>query len=193
MTRSRAPEIGMEEGVRDRTIAARALAEDAAPSGAAAAEAILDERHRFLEQEIRPAARASAVDVLVAAELGETVRKGHDNRRHGARADQPVEPLGDILGKVLPVRMRGSTGGESHEIDEQWQPVGLCTTRNVDIDDACRRIAQQIVAQDAAVDRQAMDRARRGGSVASHIARVAFTSHARVSLSTTGESVSRTR
>src|SRR5215469_5919412 len=93
------PEIGMEQRVSDRTVPAGTLSENAAPAVTATMETTLHERHRFFQQKVCPAACSRAVDVLIAAEPGKAVRERNDGGRHGARADQAIEPLGNIFGK----------------------------------------------------------------------------------------------
>jgi hypothetical protein len=42
---------------------------------------------------------------LVAAELGEAIGKGDDDRRHSVFADQPVEALRQVLVEAGPIRV----------------------------------------------------------------------------------------
>ena len=91
----------MAQRVRDRAVPAGTLAEHAAAPGAAAAETPLDCRQHFVQQEILPGADGGRVDVLVAAEPGEAIGKGDDDRRHALFADQPVEPFRQVLLKPV--------------------------------------------------------------------------------------------
>src|SRR3546814_1629341 len=61
------PEFCVLEGMEDRAVAARRLAEDPAPAGAAAAEAAFHQRHHLPDQDVFPGAERGGVDVLVAA------------------------------------------------------------------------------------------------------------------------------
>src|SRR4051794_9885124 len=94
------PEVGMTQRVRNRTVPAGTLTEHAAAAAATASEAPLDLRHHALQQETPPRAGGSRVDVLVAAETGETIGKSDANQRHRAFADQPIEPLRQVLAKA---------------------------------------------------------------------------------------------
>jgi hypothetical protein len=82
------------------------FAEHAAAPSTATSAALLDCRQHFMQQEIFPDAHRSRVDVLVAAEPGEAIGEGDNGRRHALLADQPVEPLRQILAEACPVRMR---------------------------------------------------------------------------------------
>src|SRR5271157_5180392 len=105
MTGRGRPDVGVAQRVRDRAIPAGALAEYAAASGAATSEALLDRRQHFMQQEVLPSTHGSRVDVLVAAEPGEAIGKGDDDRRHALFADQPVEPFRQVLAEAGPIRM----------------------------------------------------------------------------------------
>ena len=168
MHRRRRPEIGIEQRVDHRAIAAGAFAEDAAFAFAAAAEFLFDGRHGFFHQEVGPAAGAFAVDVLVAAEFGEAIGKGDDARRHRAGCDQPVEALGHVLAEILPVGMRRAAGGEADNVHQQRQSMPVMAGGDVDVDEPLRRIAERFSLQDFAVDGPAVNVARGGGKVASH-------------------------
>ena len=91
-----------------------------------------------LQQEIVPVPHRGRVHILVAAELREAIRKRDHARRHRARADQPVEPLGHVLGEILPVGVRRPAGGEAHEIDQQRQASAVMARRHIDIDRSAR-------------------------------------------------------
>ena len=84
VTRGRGPHVGAAHRVDHRAVAARALAEHAAPAGAAAAVAGLDRGHQLVAQEPLPRPHRDAVDVLVAAEADEAVGERHRDRRHRA-------------------------------------------------------------------------------------------------------------
>ena len=113
------PDVGVAQRVGDRAVAAGALAEHAAPPGAAAFEALLDCRQHLVQQEILPKAHHRRVDVLVTAEPGEAIGKGDDDRRHVPFSDQPVEPLRQVLPEPDPVGVGETTAGKAGQVDEQ--------------------------------------------------------------------------
>jgi hypothetical protein len=152
-----------------RAVTARAFAEHAALARAAAMKFFFHERHRFLQQEIGPRPHRRAVDILIAAQLGEAIGKRHDARRHRTASDQTVQPLRHVLGKVLPIGVRRAAGGETHKIDQQRQAVGLTSRGNIDVDDARARIAQQIALEHIALERQPMHLALGEGRFAFHL------------------------
>src|SRR3954454_15922569 len=147
----------MTQRVRNRTVPAGTLTEHAAAAAATASEAPFDLWHHVLQQEIFQRAGGSRVDVLVAAETGETMGKSDDNRRHRAFADQPIEPLRQVLAKAHPVRVRQTAARETDEIDQQRQSSPVMPGRDVDIDGALGRIAQQVILEDLALDRYPAD------------------------------------
>src|SRR5687767_3087387 len=100
----------MAKRMHHGAVAAGALAKHATASVAAAAEALLDEGQHLADQEGLPEAHGGAVDILVAAKAREAVGEGDPNRRHGAGADQPVQPFGHVLAVVLPVGVGGAAG-----------------------------------------------------------------------------------
>jgi hypothetical protein len=103
MTGGRGPyRSTMAHRVDDRAEASRTLAEDAAPTLAAAAELRLDLRQHFVDEEAFPESHRGTVDILVAAKPCEAIREGDGGRRHRARTDQPIEPLRQVLAVVLP-------------------------------------------------------------------------------------------
>ena len=155
------PDVGMAQRVRDRAIPAGTLAEHAAAPGTAAAEAPLDGRQHLLQQEILPGADRSRVDVLVAAEPGEAIGKGDDDRRHALLADQPVEPFRQVFAETGPIGMRQAAAGEADQIHEQRQSLSVMPGRNVDVDGARRRIAEHVAFERLALDRNPDDRTRR--------------------------------
>src|SRR5260221_13555732 len=120
MTGRGGPEVRVEQCMHEGAVAAGALAEDTAATAAATVKFSFDVRHGLLEEKIRPGTHGGAVDVLVAAQSGEAVRKRDDRGRHGAGADQPVEALGHLFAEILPVRVRRTGPGRAHEVDGQW-------------------------------------------------------------------------
>src|SRR5437762_2644620 len=86
-------DVAMAQRVRNRAIAAGAFTKHAATPGTAATVALLDSRQHLMQEKILPGAHRCRVDVLVATEPCEAIRKGHDDRRHAFFANQPVEPL----------------------------------------------------------------------------------------------------
>jgi hypothetical protein len=147
--------------VRDRAVPARTLAEHATASGTAAAEPVLDGGQHFPQQKILPGAGRSRVDVLVAAEPGETIGKGDDHGRHALLADQPVEPFRQVFLETGPVRMSQTARRKADEIDEQRQSPPVMPGRNIDIHGADRRIAQHVAVECLALDREPADRTDR--------------------------------
>src|ERR1700680_4546988 len=105
MTGRRRPDVGGAQRVRDRALPAGALAKHAAAPRAATCEALLDRRQHFMQQEILPAAHGSRVYVLVAAEPGEAIGEGDDDRRHPLFADQAVQPFREVLAGAGPTWM----------------------------------------------------------------------------------------
>src|SRR3954453_9301577 len=105
MTGARRPNIRVAQRVCDRAIPTGTLTENAAVSGPAAAEALLNCRQHLLQQEVLPSADRRGVDVLIAAEPGEAIRKGDDRRWHVLFADKPVEALRQIFTESGPIRM----------------------------------------------------------------------------------------
>jgi hypothetical protein len=106
--------------VGDGTIPAGALAKYAAPPDVATSEVLLDCRHHFMQQKILPSTHRGRVDVLVAAEPGEAVGKGDDDRWHALFPNQPVEPFRQVFAEAGPVRMGEATAGEADQIHKQW-------------------------------------------------------------------------
>jgi hypothetical protein len=67
---------------------------------------LFDRRQHLLQQKVLPRASRRRVDVLVAPEPREAVREGNHDRRHFLFADQPVEPLRQVLAEADPIRVR---------------------------------------------------------------------------------------
>src|SRR4051812_16179394 len=105
MAGRRRPDVGMAQRMRDRAIPTGALAEHAAAPATATSEALLDCRQHFLQQEVLPGPHRRGVDILVAAEPGEAIGKGHHDWWHALFADQPVEPFRQVLSETDPIRM----------------------------------------------------------------------------------------
>jgi hypothetical protein len=161
MTSRGRPDVGMAQRVGDRAIPARAFAEHAAPPGTATSEALLDRRQHFMEQEVLPSAHRSRVDVLVAAEPGEAIGKGDDDRRHALFPDQPVEPFRQVLAEAGPIRMGKAAAREADKIHKQGQSCSVVPGWDIHIDDAHRRITQSIVLEGLALDRDTADATHR--------------------------------
>src|SRR5215831_19430229 len=161
MTGRGRPDVGVAQRVRDGAVPARALAEHATTPGTATPEALLDSRQHLVQQEVLPSARGSRVDVLVAAEPGEAIREGDDNRWHVLFPDQPVEPFRQVLAEANPIGMGQAASGEADEVDEQRQSLCVTPGRDVDIDDAHRRITQHIILEGLALDGESVDRTHR--------------------------------
>jgi len=58
-----------------------------------------------VQQEVLPSARGSRVDILIAAEPGEAIGKGDDDRWHALFPDQPVETFRQVLAEADPIRL----------------------------------------------------------------------------------------
>src|ERR1019366_928270 len=162
----RRPDVGMAQSMRDRPIPAGALAIHAATSRAAATEALLDGGQHFLDQEIFPGARGSGVDILVAANSGETVWEGNDNRRHALLTDQSIEALRHVLAEGRPIGLGQAAARYADQVDKQRQPATVVIGGDIDIDRARHGIPENIPPQDVAFDDQAADGAHRSEELA---------------------------
>jgi hypothetical protein len=78
---------------------------------------------------------------LIAAEPGEAIGKGDDDRWHAPFTDQPIEPLRQVLPETDPIRLRQAAAREADKIHEQGKSLAVVPSREVDIDDARRRMA----------------------------------------------------
>jgi hypothetical protein len=105
MTDRGRPDVGVAQRMRNRAVSAGALAEHTAAPGTATPKALLDGREHLAQQEVLPSTGRRRVDVLVAAEPGETIGKGDDDRGHAFFADQPVEELRQVLVEAGPIRL----------------------------------------------------------------------------------------
>ena len=103
MTGRGGPDIGVAQRVRDRAIAAGALAEYATTAGAAAPVLSLDRWQHLMQEKVLPRTHRRRVDVLIAAEARKTIRKSHNNWRHLFLADQAVEPHETLLDVVAQI------------------------------------------------------------------------------------------
>src|SRR5215469_1569327 len=106
MTGRGRPDVGVAQSVRDCAVSAGTLAKYTAAPGAAAAISLLDRRQHLVQQKVLPRASRRRVDVLVAPEPREAVREGAHDRGHFLFADQPVEPLRQVLTEASPIRVR---------------------------------------------------------------------------------------
>jgi hypothetical protein len=94
---------------------------------------------------------------LVAAEPSEAIGKGDDDRWHALFPDQPVEPFRQVLAEGDPIRLRQAAAREANKIHKQGQSLSVMFGRDVDIDDARRRITQHVALEGLALDRDAAD------------------------------------
>src|SRR4051812_44191576 len=108
----------MAERMHDRAIPAGTLAIYPPSSWAAATETLLDRGQHFPGQKILPGAGGSGVDILIAANPGEAIRKRKDGRRHALLADQAVQAFRHVLAKPLPIGLRQAAAGDADEIDQ---------------------------------------------------------------------------
>jgi hypothetical protein len=98
---------------------------------------------------------------LVAAEPGEAIGEGDDNRGHSLFADQPVEPFRQVLAEANPIRLRQAAAREPDKIDQQGKSVSVVSRWDVDIDDARRRITEHVALEGLAFDGDTGHGARR--------------------------------
>ena len=137
----------------DSTVTAGALAEHAAPTSSAAAEATLELRQHLSQQIVLPRTHGSGVYVLIAAQAGEAVRECHHHRRHTSLSDQSVEPLRYVFLKRCPPRVRQAATGEPDQVDQQGEIPAVAVGRHIDIYEPVGWIPKQIVLQDRTCDR----------------------------------------
>ncbi len=156
----------MSQCVRNGTIPAGALAEHASAPVAAAFEALLDRRQHFVQQEVFPRAHRSRVDILIAAKPGEAIGKGHDNRRHAIFADQPIEPLRQVLPEPNPVGLSQPAAGKADQVHEQRQSSSVMPCRNVYIHITRRWVTKHIALERRALNGNAADGSRRPSELA---------------------------
>ena len=83
--------------------------------------------------------------------------KGDDDGWHALFADQPVEPFRQVLAKTGPIRVRQAASCETDKVDKQGQSLSVMPSRDVNIDDAHRRITQHIALEGLALDRDPAD------------------------------------
>src|SRR5438067_4835133 len=69
------PDVGVAQRVRNRAIAAGALAEHPATAGSAAPVLLLDPWQHLMQEKVLPGAHRRRVDVLIAAQAREAIRK----------------------------------------------------------------------------------------------------------------------
>src|SRR3546814_18360887 len=100
------PEVGVLEGMEDRAVAARRLAEDPASAGAAAAEAAFHQRHHLPDQNVFPGAERGRVDVLLSAKPGEPGGGGDRDRQRVAGRASTDEGLGQGISETTPATLR---------------------------------------------------------------------------------------
>ena len=155
------PNVSVPQCVHDGAIATGTFAEHATPPVAAAAEALLDRRQHFVQQEVFPCTDRSRVDVLVAAEPGEAIGEGNDDRRQAPLSDQPIEPLRQVLAKADPVGMGQATAGKASQVDEQRQASPIVPGRDIHIDVTRRRVTEHVGLEHRALDDNAADGSRR--------------------------------
>src|SRR6266542_5153798 len=82
------------------------------------AELAVDEGNGLAREIVRVIADRGGVDVLVAAERREAVRKHNDRRSHFSLADKPRRALRDVVAERLPVRVRETGAGEADQVEE---------------------------------------------------------------------------
>ncbi|GBE23473.1 hypothetical protein BMS3Bbin01_02857 [bacterium BMS3Bbin01] len=170
VTGHRAPRVGMSQTVNDRPVPAARLAEHGTMLPALAhPESALDLGEHLVDEEVLPVAHRRRVDVLVTAERGETVGEDGHHGSHPALGDEAVETLRHTLTERSPVEMGEAAAGEPDEVDKhRILLVGRrISLRQVDGNPALHRIAEEVVAQCARVDREPDPRALAWGETVS--------------------------
>src|SRR5258708_4600079 len=170
----------MKHRVHHGAVAARAFAKDPTLAGTTALKFFFNERHELHQQKIVPPPRSDRVDVLVASQSRETVGKRHNARRHRAFGYQPIKSLRDILGEILPARVRRPAGGEPDEVDKKGQSHAVAVCRDINVYVAKSQVAEHVRGEHATFDGQLMDAPAGSLSVRTHrcqMARVADATH----------------
>jgi hypothetical protein len=98
---------------------------------------------------------------LVAAEPGEAIWEGDDDRWHALFPDQPVEPLRHVFAEADPIRMGQATTREADQIHKQGQFLSVMPSRDVHIHGAHRRIIKHIIFQRLTLDHDSADGTQR--------------------------------
>jgi hypothetical protein len=94
---------------------------------------------------------------LVAAEPGEAIGKSDDDGWHSLFANQAVEPFRQVLAEAGPICVGQAAARKPDKIDKQGQSLPVMPSREVDIDDAHRRITHHITLEGLALDRDTAD------------------------------------
>ena len=116
-------------------------------------------RHHLVDEKARPAPGRDRVDVLVAAQRREAVRKGGDHRSHLPRADESIETLGNTGAEELPADVARPTAEKPDQIHEQRIVVGrvVVVLGKVERHDPLGRIPQKIPLERVGSDRQLLE------------------------------------
>ncbi len=164
-----APVPGVLHAVNNRAVAARRLAETTAVlARCQGAEFAIDERDQLAGQVVGVAPDRARVDVLVAAERREAIRKHDDARVELPVMNQPGRTFRHILLERAPVRVRLAAAGVANEVEQHRKPLRrappsrlVVLRRQPDIDQTIRRIAERVVAQNLRAVLDGDDAARR--------------------------------
>ncbi len=114
-----APMLRILHAVDDGPVSARRFAEAAAViARRERAEFAVDERDQLARQVVSIVADGRRIDVLIAAQRGETIRKDEQSRAHFLFMDQSRRALDKILRVRFPVGIRKSGAAKSHEVVE---------------------------------------------------------------------------
>ena len=162
----RAPVLRVLHAVDHRAVAAGGLAEAAAVLAARErAELAVDEGDDLARQVVGVVADGGRIDVLVAAERGEAVRKDDDRRTHLSLVDEPRRALGDVVAEGLPVGVRESRAGEADQVVEHREapPRSLVVLRRQPHAELAHvRVAKRVALEDASTRARARRACRRG-------------------------------
>ncbi len=160
MIRDGAPVLRVFHAVNHRAVAARRLAEAAAVvARGQRAEFAVDERNQLAGQVVRIRAQRRRVDVLVAAEAIEAIRKHDDARPHPALVHEAGGALRHVFVERPPADVRQARAGVAHEVPQHRiapaPPAALAARRAVVVPGgqphgqlAQRRVVERVVRQD---------------------------------------------
>src|SRR5437588_7089511 len=129
------------------------------------AELAIDERNQLARDVAGVVADGGGVDVLVAAERGEAVRKDNNHRAHLLFSDEARGALGDVVAEVLPGDVAHPRAGEADEVEKHRkapQPRALVVVlrRQPHRELAYVRVAERVAFQDLGVMLEHDKRAR---------------------------------
>jgi hypothetical protein len=157
--RQRAEHVGPAHAEHDRAVAAGRLAEHAPRAARDRRVLRVDERDDLVDQVVLVAAGARAVDVLVAADAREAIRRRDDHRRARPARDQSIEPAIQRLAQRIDVEQMAARPREAHDREQRRiASLRIVIGRHVDDQLAVDRIAERIAGEDTAGQPMAMNR-----------------------------------